>query len=33
MMSVIVIRNKRFLYIRGCINSYTKRMAWIVHNM
>jgi hypothetical protein len=32
-MSIIVIRNKRFLYIPGCINSYTKRMAWIAHNM
>jgi len=30
---VTVITNKRFLYIAGCINLYTLRMAWIVHNM
>jgi len=28
-----MIRNKRLLYIPGCINSYTLRIAWIVQNM
>jgi len=27
-----MIRNKRFLYIPGCINLYTLWMAWIVQN-
>jgi len=30
---IIVIRNKRLLYITACINSYTLRMAWIVQNV
>jgi len=28
-----MIRNKMLLYILGCINSFTLRMAWIVQNM
>jgi len=28
-----MIRNKRLLFILGCINSFTLRMAWIAQNM
>jgi hypothetical protein len=28
-----MIRNKRLLYIPGCINWYTLRTAWIIQNM
>jgi len=30
---ITMIRNKRFLYIPVCINSYTLRITWIVQNM
>jgi len=28
-----MIRNKRLLYIPGCINLFTLRITWIVQNM